>query len=40
MEAERGSTLTSEKLDNEGRALDEQIVSISKKIEDVVGRIN
>jgi hypothetical protein len=37
-EAERGNTLTSEKLDNEGRALDEQIVSISKKIEDVVGR--
>ncbi len=37
-ESERGSTLTSEKLDNEGRALDEQIVSISKKIEDVIGR--
>ncbi|HSV96242.1 MAG TPA: hypothetical protein VLM75_04825 [Spirochaetota bacterium] len=37
-EGERGSTLISEKLENDGRALDEQIVSISKKIEDVISR--
>ncbi len=37
-DGDRGSTLTSEKLDNEGRALDEQIVSISKKIADVISR--
>jgi hypothetical protein len=37
-ESARGGTLTSEKLDSEGRALDEQIAAISKKIEDVVAR--
>ncbi|OPZ39688.1 MAG: hypothetical protein BWY96_00011 [Spirochaetes bacterium ADurb.BinA120] len=37
-EPERGSALTSEKLDSEGRALDERIVALGKKIEDIVVR--